>query len=147
LAAAFGIVMAGAAAVGADAPAQVAVAVAMIAVLAGLYLRLAATVAVLAVICAIALTGPQPVLAAVSGVCAAAYLVLTHTAVTRPTAVGIVGFAAVGILATTLPSGLSWLPLLAPVAVVAAVGVALSPFVGSDDRGRSGESTAEQSGT
>jgi hypothetical protein len=133
LAAAFGLVMAGAAAVGADAPAQVAVAVALIAVLAGLYLRVAATVAVLAVIGAVALTGPQPVLAAVSGVCAAAYLVLTHAAVTRPTAVGIVGFTAVGILATALPSGVSWLPLLAPVAVVAVIGVALSPFLGAED--------------
>jgi hypothetical protein len=133
LAAAFGLVMAGAAAVGADAPARFAVAVALIAVLAGLYLRVAATVAVLAVIGAVALTGPQPVLAAVSGVCAAAYLVLTHAAVTRPTAVGIVGFAAVGILATALPPGVSWLPLLAPVAVVAAIGVALSPFLGAED--------------
>ncbi len=133
LAAGFGIVMAGAAAVGADGRALVAVTVALIAVPAGLYLRVAATVAVLAVICAIALTGPQPMLAAVSGVCAAAYLVLVHSTVTRPTAVGIAGFAAVGILATTLPSGLSWLPLLAPVAVVAAVGVVLSPFPRADD--------------
>ena len=133
MAAAFGVVMAGAVAVGADARGLVAVAVALIAVLAGLYLRVAATVAVLAVISAVALTGPQPMLAAVSGVCAAAYLVLTHTAVTRPTAVGIAGFAMVGILATTLPAGLSWLPLLAPVAVVAAIGVALSPFLSAED--------------
>ncbi|BBY67465.1 hypothetical protein [Mycolicibacterium helvum] len=133
LAVVFGVVMAGAAAVGADGRGLIAVTVALIAVLAGLYLRVAATVAVLAVICAVALTGPQPMLAAVSGVCAAAYLVLTHTAVTRPTAVGITGFAAVGILATTLPSGLSWLPLLAPVAVVAAMGIALSPFLHGED--------------
>jgi hypothetical protein len=53
--------------------------------------------------------------------------------VTRPTAVGIVGFAAVGIVATTLPLGLSWLPLLAPVAVVAVIGVALSPFLRAED--------------
>jgi hypothetical protein len=133
LAAGFGVVMAGAAAVGADTRGLIAVAVALIAVLAGLYLRVAATAAVLAVICAIALTGPQPMPAAVSGVCAATYLVLVHATVTRPTAVGIAGFAAVGILATTLPSGLSWLPLLAPVAVVAAVGVALSPFLSAED--------------
>jgi hypothetical protein len=144
LAAGFGVVMAGAAAVGADTRGLIAVAVALIAVLAGLYLRVAATAAVLAVICAIALTGPQPMLAAVSGVCAAAYLVLLHATVTRPTAVGIAGFAAVGILATTLPSGLSWLPLLAPVAVVVAVGVALSPFLSAEDRVRSAESTVER---
>jgi hypothetical protein len=129
LAAAFGVVMAGAAAVGADPRGLLAVGLAVVAVLAGLYLRIAATAAVLAVICAIALTGPQPMLAAVSGVCAAAYLVLTHAAVTRPTAAGIAGFAMIGILATTVPAGLPWLPLLAPVAVVVAIGVALGPFL------------------
>lgn len=133
LAASFGAAMAGAAAVGADARGLIAVAVAVIAVLAGLYLRAAATAAVLATVCAVALSGPQPMLAAASGVCAAAYLVLTHAAVTRPTAVAIAGFAAVGVVATTAPAGLPWLPLLAPVAVVLAVGVALSPFVGAED--------------
>jgi hypothetical protein len=129
LAAAFAVVMAGAATVGADPRGLVAVAVALVAVVAGLFLRAAATVAVLAAICAVALTGPQPVLAAVSGVCATAYLVLTHAALTRPTAVGIAGFAAVGVLATMVPAGLPWLPLLGPAAVVVAVGVALSPFL------------------
>ncbi|MCX2930349.1 hypothetical protein ORI20_08685 [Mycobacterium sp. CVI_P3] len=129
LAAAFGVVMAAAAAIGADDWGLVAVSVALTAVLAGLFLRVAATTAVLAVIAAIALSGPQPMLAAVSGVCAAAYLVLTHAAVTRPTAVGIAGFAAVGILATTAPAGVPWLPLLAPVAVVLIVAVALGPFL------------------
>ncbi|SBS70202.1 conserved membrane hypothetical protein [uncultured Mycobacterium sp.] len=133
LAAGFGVVMAGAVAVGADTRGLIAVAVALIAVLAGLCLRVAATAAVLAVIGAIALSGPQPMLTAVSGVCAAAYLVLVHATLTRPTAVGIAGFAAVGILATTLPSGLPWLPLLAPVAVVAVIGVALSPFLRAED--------------
>lgn len=125
--------MAGAAAVGADSWALIAVAVAVAAVLTGLYLRSAATVAVLATVCAVALTDPQPILAAVSGVCATTYLVLMHAAVTRPTALAITGFAAVGALATTVPAGLPWLPLLAPVAVVLAVGVALSPFVGAQD--------------
>lgn len=129
LATAFGAVTAGSAALGADERGMVAVAVALIAVLAGLYLRAAATVAVLAVIGAIALSGPQPMPAAVSGVCAAAYLVLMHAALTRATAVGIAGFAAVGVLATTLPAGLPWLPLLAPVAGVAVIGLALSPFL------------------
>ena len=125
--------MAGSAAVGADARGLTAVAVAVIAVVAGLYLRVAATVAVLAAICAVALAGPQPALAALAGVCAAAYLVLTHAAVTRPTAVGIAGFAAVGVLATTVPADVPWLPLLGPVAVVAVIGLALSPFVSAED--------------
>jgi hypothetical protein len=114
-----------------------AVAVALIAVLASLYLRAAATVAVLAVTGAVALAGPQPMLAAVSGVCAAAYLVLMHAALTRPTAVGIAGFAANGVLATALPAGLPWLPLLAPVAVVAVIGLALTPFLRAEDQGPS----------
>lgn len=125
--------MAGSAAVGADTRGLAAVAVALIAVLAGLYLRVAATAAVLAVICAVALTDQQPALAALTGVCAAAYLVLTHFAMTRPTAVGIAGFAVVGVLATALPAGLSWLPLLAPVTVVAVIGLALSPFSHAGD--------------
>jgi hypothetical protein len=132
LAAAFGVVMAGAATVNADARGMVAVAVALIAVVAGLFLRAAASAAVLATICAIALSGPQSMLAGVSGVCATAYLVLTYAPVTRPTAVGIVGFAAAGVLATTVPAGLPWLPLLAPLAVVLAIAVAMSPFLDSE---------------
>ena len=132
-AAAFGVAMGAAAAVGADQRGLVAVAVSLLAVLAGLYLRTAATIAVLAVICAVALSAPQPMPAAVSGVCATAYLVLTHAAITRPTAIGIVGFAAIGVLATTVPVGLAWLTLLAPVAAVVAVGVALGPFFGAED--------------
>ena len=129
LAVAFGVVMAAAAAVGCDARGLGAVAVALIAVAAGLYLRAAATVAVLAAVCAIALTDPQQALAAVSGVCGTTYLVLTYATVTRPTVLGITGVAAVGLLATTVPVGLPWLPLLAPVAVVDVVGLALSPFL------------------
>jgi hypothetical protein len=133
VAAAFGGAMAAAAAVGADQLGLIAVAVALLAVLAGLHLRPAATVAVLAVTCAIALSAPQPMLAAVAGVCATAYLVLTHAAITRPTAIGIVGFTAIGVLATTAPVGLPWLALLAPVAAVVTVGVALGQFVGAED--------------
>ncbi len=128
LAALFGVAMTAAAAVGAGTPGLAAAAVALIAVLAGLYLRAAATAAVLAAVCAVTLTEPHPMLAAASGVCATAYLVLTYATLTRPTAFGIIGFAAAGVLATTAPVELSWLPLLAPVAVVAAVGIALSPF-------------------
>ena len=133
LAAAFGTTMTGAAALGSDGAGLFAAAIALIAVLAGLCLRPAATVAVLAAACAVALADPRPTLAAVAGVCAAAYLVLMHAPITRPTAVGIVGFAVAGVVATTLPAGLPWLPLAAPVAVVLAVGVALGPFFGAAD--------------
>jgi hypothetical protein len=129
VAALFGVAMTAAAAVGADNRGLAAAAVALIAILAGLCVLAAATAAVLSAVCAVALTEPHPMLAAASGVCATAYLVLTYATLTRATVVAIVGFAVAGGLATTVPAGLSWLPLLAPVAVVAVVGVALSPFV------------------
>ncbi|KAA0111745.1 hypothetical protein [Mycolicibacterium sp. P1-5] len=129
VAALFGVAMTAAAAVGADNRGLAAAVVALIAVLAGLYVRAAATAAVLSAVCAVALTEPHPMLAAASGVCATAYLVLTYATLTRATAAAIVGFAVAGGLATIVPAGLPWLPLLAPVAVVAVVGVALSPFV------------------
>ncbi|KDE97356.1 hypothetical protein Y900_026995 [Mycolicibacterium aromaticivorans JS19b1 = JCM 16368] len=127
-AAAFAVAMTAATAVGADTRGLAAAAVALIAILAGLYVRAAATVAVLAAMAAIVVTESHPMLAATSGVCAAAYLVLSYATLTRVTAIGIAGFAAAGALATALPVDLPWLPLLAPVAVVAVVGLVLSPF-------------------
>ena len=97
----FGVVMAAAAAVDAHGPALIAAAAAGVAVLAGLYVRAAATAAVLAVVCAIALSEPQPMLAALAGLSAAAYLVLRHATLTRPTVIGLVGFTALGMVATT----------------------------------------------
>ena len=141
ISAAFGVVMAAAAAVDAGGPGLVAAALAGVAVLAGLYLRAAATVAVLATVSAIALAEPQPLLAAVSGVAGAAYLVLRHTTMTRPTVVGLVGFGAVGVVATAVPAGWSWLPLAAPVAVLLIFLVSIGPFV--DEEGPGDASDAE----
>ncbi|WP_431240145.1 hypothetical protein ACQ86B_11805 [Mycolicibacterium aichiense] len=128
VAASFAVAMTAATAVEADTRWLAAAAVALIAIIAGLFVRAAATVAVLAATAAIVLTEPHPMLAATSGVCAAAYLVLTYATLTRVTAIGIAGFAAAGALAVAVPVDLPWLPLLAPVAVVAVVGLALSPF-------------------
>ena len=125
----FGMLMIAAAALGADARALTAVAVAAVAVVVGLYLRVAATAAVLAAMCAIAMAEPQPWLAALSGLSAAAYLVLTHANMTRPTVFGLIGFAAIGIVATTVSAGLGWLALLAPVAAVVVFAVLLGPFL------------------
>ena len=125
----FGVVMVTAAAVDARGPALIVAAAAGVAVLAGLYVRAAATAAVFAVVCAIALSEPQPMLAALSGLSAAAYLVLRHATITRPTVIGLVGFTAVGVVATTAgTAGLSWLPLLAPVAAVVLFLVLTGPF-------------------
>lgn len=129
ISAGFGAVMVAAAAVDARGPGLVAAAAAGVAVLVGLFVRVAVTAAVLAVVCAIALTEPQPMLAALSGLSAAAYLVLRYTTMTRPTVIGLVGFTAIGAVATTAgPAGLSWLPLLAPVAAVILFLVLTGPF-------------------
>ncbi|WP_052960288.1 hypothetical protein [Mycobacterium sp. EPa45] len=138
VAAPFGVAMTAAAAVGADSRGLAAAGVALIAILVGLYVRAAATAAVLSVVCAVALTAPHPMLAAASGVCATAYLVLMYAPLNRATAIAIAGFAVAGALATTVGVGVPWLPLLAPVAVVAAVGVALSPFVDIPQAARTG---------
>lgn len=129
----FGMLMTAAAAVDAAGPALIAVAIAAVAVVAGLYLRAAATAAVLAAVSAIAMSEPQPLLAALSGLSAAAYLVLRHATMTRPTVIGLIGFAAVGIIATTVPASSAWLPLLAPVAAVVVFAVLIGPFF-ADER-------------
>ncbi|MEB3982098.1 hypothetical protein OQ968_12575 [Mycobacterium sp. 663a-19] len=132
--------MVGLGAVGAHGPAAVACAVSVIAVGVGMVYRPAAMVAVLLVVAAIALSDPRPVPAAVSGLCAAGYLVCRHAAgrVTRvvlegwPTVVAAVGFTLAGIVATAFPLRLPWLPLAAPVAVLAIYVLATRPFLGSD---------------
>jgi len=97
---AFGLVMVASAAVQADGPGLVAAVVAAAAVLASSVFRPAAPVAVLLTLAVIVLADAAPVLTATSGLCAAAYLVLRHTAaVTSPTVVGAVGFTAAGLAA------------------------------------------------
>jgi len=128
--AAFGLMMVAAASVGTERPALIAALIAGVAVLVGLFVRPAATAAVLASVCAIAVSEPQPLLAALSGLSAAAYLVLAYTTITRPTAVALVGFTAAGLLAVAIPTGVSWLPLLAPIAAVLLFAAAMHPFFG-----------------
>jgi hypothetical protein len=70
-----------------------------------------------------------PLLTATSGLCAAAYLVLRHTAaVTAPTVVGAVGFTAAGLAAAALPIQLPWVPLAAPLAVLLLYVLVTRPF-------------------
>jgi len=126
---AFGLVMVASAAVQADSPGLVAAVVAAVAVLAGSVFRPAATIAVLVTVSVVVLADAPPVLAATSGLCAAAYLVLRHTAVvTTPTVVGAVGFTAAGLAAASLPLELPWVPLLAPLAVLALYVLVTRPF-------------------
>jgi len=126
---AFGWVMVASAAVQADGPGLVAAVVAAAAVLAGSVFRPAATIAVLATVAVIVLADAAPVLTATSGLCAAGYLVLRHTAaVTSPTMLGAVGFTAVGLAAASLPIQLPWVPLLAPLAVLVLYVLVTRPF-------------------
>ncbi|HKP39907.1 hypothetical protein [Mycobacterium sp.] len=125
----FGLVMVAAAAVGADGPALVGAAVAAVAVLAGNVFRAAATLAVLIGVAVIVLADAPPMLAALSGLCAAAYLVLRHTATaTAPTVLGAVGFATAGLAAASIPVQLPWVPLVAPVAVLVIFVLVTRPY-------------------
>jgi len=126
---AFGLVMVASAAVQADGPGLVAAVVAAAAVLAGSVFRPAATIAVLTTVAVLVLADAAPVLTATSGLCAAGYLVLRHTAaVTSPTMLGAVGFTAVGLAAASLPIQLPWVPLLAPLAVLVLYVLVTRPF-------------------
>ena len=95
--------------------------------LAGLRFRPAATLAVLLALSALVLSDPSPMFAALSGLSAAAYLVLRHAVgapagvvtATPPTMIAAVGFAFVGVVATSFAPQLPWSPLLAPVVVFA----------------------------
>jgi hypothetical protein len=125
----FGLVMVAAVAVGADGPALVGAALAAVAVLAGNVFRPAATLAVLIGVAVIVLADAPPMLCALSGLCAAAYLVLRHTAtVTAPTVLGAVGFATAGLAAASIPVQLPWVPLVAPVAVLAVYVLVTRPY-------------------
>lgn len=133
----FGLLMVGLAVVGSHGPAVVAGALSAITVGAGLAFRRAATLAVLLSVITIALSDPSPVFAAWSGLCAAAYLVCRHAAAAPvgaviwswPTVVAAVGFTSAGLVATSFPLQLPWLPLAAPLAVLAIYVFAARPFL------------------
>ena len=119
-------------------PAFVAAVLALGAVAVGTMFRTAVTPAVVFAVAAIALTGPSPALAAVSGLAATLYLVLRHATedvVTGsvPTFVAALGFTVVGLAATSFPLQLPWLPLLAPLAVLGIYLLATRPFLGDRD--------------
>jgi len=126
---AFGLVMVASAAVQADGPGLIAAVAASVAVLAGSVFRPAATIAVLLTVSVLVLADAPPVLTATCGLCAAAYLVLRHTAaVSTPTVVGAVGFTVAGLAAASLPIQLPWVPLLAPLAVLVLYVLVTRPF-------------------
>ena len=134
--AAFGLLMVTAAAIHTNRAGDIAIGIAVVALVVGLRYRSAATLSVLSVIAAIVLSVPPPPLfAALSGLSAAAYLVIRHAAeaavvtTTRPTVIAMVTFTLIGIGATSMPLHLPWLPLLAPPAVVVIFLLAAWPFL------------------
>jgi hypothetical protein len=139
---AFGLLMVAAATVASSGPALVLATVAVLALLAGLVIRLASTLAVVAVVGALALSEPSPVVAAIAGLAATAYLVVRHadgtdaaSALTVPTVLAALGLSAVTVLGATVPVALPWVPLVAPLAVVAAYVIVLDRYAGDPGRG------------
>jgi hypothetical protein len=132
----FGILMAAAGAVHADRPGLITVTLSVVAVLVGLRFKTMATVAVLLTVSAIVLSEPPALYAALAGLSATAYLVLRHAVeagvvtTTWPTVIGAIGFTGVGVVATSVPLHLPWLPVLAPPAAVAVFALATRPFLG-----------------
>lgn len=143
----FGLLMLGSAAVGArpsaHAPAVAAstaavlMGAALISVGVGAVFRSAATLAVVMSVAAIAVIDPAPMFVAISGLCAAAYLVCRHAVGvpaglligSLPTIVAAAGFAFVGLVATSFPLRLPWLPLVAPLGVLGIYLLATRPFL------------------
>lgn len=104
---------------------------ALVAVLVAVWLRPAATAAVLLAVLTVVLSAPAPLYAALAGLAATAYLVLRHGAAsaTAPTMAAAVGFAAAATVAVVVPVDLPWLPLAAPLALLAGYLLALRPFL------------------
>ncbi|OBI20822.1 hypothetical protein A5712_17040 [Mycobacterium sp. E2327] len=132
----FGSLMVGLAAFGSHGPAVVAGVAAAVAVAVSVVFRPAATVAVLLSVATILASDPSLVFAAWSGLCAVAYLVCRHAVGAAggvmwswPTAVAAVGFMFAGLVATAFPLQLPWVPLAAPVGVLAIYVLATRPFV------------------
>ncbi|WP_285031781.1 hypothetical protein [Mycolicibacterium sp. lyk4-40-TYG-92] len=134
----FGVLMVAVAGVQAHGTAVIVSMVALAAVVAGVVFRAAATGAVLLTVLALAVSDSPPLVAALSGLSAAAYLLLRHAVgagvatMTRPTLIAMLGFTLAGVVATAVKLDLPWLPLLAPPAVVMIYVLALSPHTDSN---------------
>jgi hypothetical protein len=132
--------MVGLVAAGSHGAAAAAAVLTLLAVGVGVLSRPAATVGVLLAVATIVVSDLTPVLTALSGLCAAAYLLCRYAAgpSTRvvlgswPTVVAAVGFTFAGIVATSFPLQLPWLPLAAPLGALAIYVLATRPFLGSD---------------
>jgi hypothetical protein len=136
LSTAFGLMMVAAAGFQTSGPPLLLAMGAAAAVLTGIALRVVATVAVLLAASAIMVADSPPMLAALSGLSAACYLVLRYTeggsmrvlGASAPAMLAALGFTFVGVLAASFPFELPWVPLLAPLAVFGIYALATRPF-------------------
>jgi hypothetical protein len=134
----FGLLMVTLPAIGTSGPSLIAAAIAVIMALVGTVFRPAATLAVLSAVVVVIVANPSPMLAAVSGLSAAAYLAVRHTdagviTVAAPTMIAAAGFTFAGLIATSFPLRIPWVPLLAPLAVVGIYALAIYPYLGARD--------------
>lgn len=124
-----GLLMVGLAGIGSHGPVLVLLTISVLALGVGVVIRSAATITVLLTIVVIVAADSPPVFAALSGLSAVGYLVSRHLAYSWPMVVGAAGFTFVGLVATSFPLHVPWLPLLAPLAVLAIYVVATRPFL------------------
>jgi hypothetical protein len=134
LSTAFGLLMVAATALVAEGPSLVGAALAVVAVACGIRFAGAATLAVMISVVVALLADAPPMSTALAGVAAAAYLLLRYSSsvesvVTAPTAVGALGFSAIGLGATVIPVSVPWLPLAAPVAILVSYVIVVKPLL------------------
>lgn len=127
----FGLLMAAAVALRADVPGLVAAGVTVVAVLCSGWVSRAVPVAVSSAVVGLAVSDAPPLLVGLAGLGAGAYLLLRcggAAAVTRPSMVGLLLGATVGMAATAVPVTLPWVPLAAPLAAVVALVLVVWPL-------------------
>jgi hypothetical protein len=132
---AFGLIMVASIAAQAHGAALVTALLSALAVLIGIRFRSIATLAVLLTMAAMVLSDSPALLAALSGLAAAAYLVLRHAAglpglatATQSTVVAAMTFTVAGLAATAFSWRLPWMPLVAPIVVFTIYAVVTRPF-------------------
>jgi hypothetical protein len=140
----FGLVMAAAAGIQTAGLAFVLAILAVLSVLVSIRFRFAGTLAVLLAAAAVMLTNAEPLVAGLAGLSASCYLVLRHTegrltgfaGASSPAMTAALGFTVVGVLAASFPFQVRWLPLAAPLTVLAVYMLATWPFFFKADDGK-----------
>lgn len=113
-----------------DAPmiAWIASGISAVLVLASAFSRTAATGAIVVAIVALALSNPPLLLAAIAGLSAILFLLLSFGRAGLVSLTGALLFTGVAMLVSLAPVELPWVPVVAPVVVVALFAVAVWPY-------------------